>query len=802
MQALENKNQKRNLEYVLDLIKYYFKTGEKPQFKRFILEDTTFLSLVKNIYVAGIIYLALKNFSEFRNTWLERELKKYYEYYKKQEISNEKVRKDIEVFAKKKKVLILRDTAYKKKKYYLSGTRFSSDVDVQIKKEDLFSFHNFLRKKNYLLQNSDFKLTYKPHLYTDGFYDIEKTLKGPFHKKEIINGIKKNYRNFNYYKDSFLEVHIPSSNKIEINNALFWKYALKTNKKNICILEPEIDLIAQANHFFLHLGYNDKQENRLTTFLGFLERLIDLHYILKQNIDWTKIIKLSIEYQVQHQTYYYLNLGKKYLNLNIPPYVLKTLRKSLKFSNKISLSLLKDLPILYDAQKPSIKIYSKRFLKKKGKKPKKNSFSKKERKLILEIISSTKINEQYKNPLKEYNSKKFLNAIKETSLDGLMYHKLKENSSFPQQELSELKKGYEGIKLFDDLQNTALKKIEKIPIEKTLIKDWKYKLSKNYIKGTRYSCDIDILISPEDSKKFDNYLEKNNFYSDQIKLELPNNLKELSWELNKNVSKIKTYYSNLIFYIRQYLFENEKLEDKLKKNRDQFKKLTNSRKENLETLRYAKKAYLYYSKLAEKQYSNKINSILKIETDKDKSINYYSENGAYVDIHSKLFNTNRIINLPQIRLNLTKKSKYNSVLSLEDSIILNSCHFVNNLKKYKEKNGFQGFLKYLLDLKYEDLSKISYSKLIQKSKKLDCSTQVWFYLHLAKKHLNLNISEKALNSLYNNSWILQRFFLNLIRERRLLFNKKSMGVFLYSKTYFENKLFAKLITILVKLIGK
>ena len=82
METLEKKYQKRNLNYLLSLTKYFLKTGEKPDFKHFILEDISFLSMVKNIYLAGITYLSLLDYEEFKGTWLERELENYYQYYK------------------------------------------------------------------------------------------------------------------------------------------------------------------------------------------------------------------------------------------------------------------------------------------------------------------------------------------------------------------------------------------------------------------------------------------------------------------------------------------------------------------------------------------------------------------------------------------------------------------------------------------------------------------------------------------------------------------------------------------------
>ncbi|MDD2636961.1 MAG: nucleotidyltransferase family protein, partial [Bacteroidales bacterium] len=671
METLEKKHQLRNLNYILALTRYFFKTDKKPIFLKSILKDMTFLSLVKNINMAGITYLSLSEFDEFKDTWLERELKNYYNYGVNQDLANKKVFDELYKFCStnKEQVVYIRDSAFKNEDFYVTGSRFSTDIDILINKPDIFKFHNYLKDNNYLLQGVDFQLIYKPHLYKSGFYEIIPKNDLPYHKNFIIDGLNNNYRTFNYYKDAFLEIHIPVSTNSEIPKSEYWKYA----KNNV--LTPEFDLITQANHFFLHLKYNDTQPNRLKTFLAFLERVVDILYLFKKEINFDKIVELSIHYNVQHQVYYYLYLAKRYLNLNITKGNLQKLRKASLFSDILAIKfLLPDKKILRDKHTKSIKFYCDNFLeiKETQKSPKpKIKHKSKEANLILEILSDSEIYNPYNKNFPKYNSKRFIKIIKETSLDGLFYHKLKDNNSVKTKDLEHLKQGYKIILEHDELLLKNIQKIQDIPISKTFLKDSTSRINNKYINGTRYSCDIDLLRDSNHAIEFDSKMQELNYFSDGIEIKMPAEDIALSFHINKDISKYQDFAKAQDFTINKYLFERENLS----------LETINNLKNNIEK----NKLLFHYCYIAKTDSINQINRIKKIELKEDKSINYHGIDRGYIDVHYKLFNNNPSIKSELFNIEAVQISEYNHILQPEDKIILDACHFFLNMSKFRKE---------------------------------------------------------------------------------------------------------------------
>lgn len=770
METIEKKHQLRNLNYILALTRYFFKTDKKPKFLKSILKDMTFLSLVKNINMAGITYLSLSEFDEFKGTWLERELKSYYDYGVNQDLANKKIFDELFNFCStnKEQVVFIRDSAFKNEDFYITGSRYSTDIDILINKPDIFKFHNYLKDNDYLLQGVDFQLIYKPHLYHDGFYEIIPKDDLPYHKKFIGDGLNNNYRTFNYYKGSFLEIHIPVSSNSEIPKAEYWKY-VENN-----MLTPEFDLITQANHFFLHLKYNDTQPNRLKTFLAFLERVVDILYLFKKGVDFEKIIDLSIHYNVQHQVYYYLYLAKKYLNLNIEKHYLKQLKKASSFSDILVIKfLLPDKKILRDKHTKSIKLYCDNFLeiKETSEIPKtKIKHKSKEANLILEILSDNDIYKPYSKELPKYNSKRFIDLIKDASLDGLFYHKLKDNNTLKSEDLEYLKQGYISILEHDQLLLENINKIQNIPIKKIFLKDSISRINNKYINGTRYSCDIDLLRDSSQAIDFDYKMQDLNYFSDGVEINMPAEDINLAFQLNKDISKYKDFALAQQFTINKYLFERQDLSLEAVSNK------------NNSSERY--KLLLYYCDIAKIDYPNKINRTKKIELHEDKSINYHGIDRGYIDVHYKLFNNNPSIKSELFNIETVQISEYNHILQPEDKIILDACHFFLNMSKFRKEYEFQGFLKYLIDFKidnYEYNSEI----IIKKANQYECQLAVWFYLKILKDYLNCDIDNSILNSLYKSSNWDSKFLLRTINRRKLIFNKKSIGLSVFAKLYLK-----------------
>ncbi len=780
MEVLEKKHEKKNLEYLLSLIRYYFNTAERPPFRHSILKDTSFFSLVKNLSFSGIAFLTLSRYNAFKDSWLERELKNYYLHDKHQDKKNQKVCEALSHYVEKydKQIVFIRDTAFKSLPIYEQGSRFSTDVDILINKKDLFHLHTYLREQGFLLMNTDFRLAGKRELYTDSFYDILPPSHPPFHKQEVINGTDRNYRTFNYYKNAFLEVHIPVPSTVEIDKTTYFNYADGT------LLTPEFELITQANHFFLHLKYNETQKNRHKTFLNFLKRLTDIFYLLYKNPDMQKVVDLSIKYRVQHQTYYYLLLSKKYLHFNVPIDTLNKLRKASGIMNLTALGLLPGKKILRDKHTPPVSFYCNNFLtlkKQKHPKSKKHHVNSKEATLLLNILSQTDVYEEYRKKLPDHNARRLQSLIKETATDGLFYHKLKNNPSVSKETLCTLKRGYDAVVLFDNILQTSIKDLMTISVDKTFIKDSIIMLDHNYIPGTRYSCDVDILIRPEQVLVMDEKMKEKNFLSDGVEIPIPEELIQLAFKANKDVSRKKHHYEEELFHINKYLFERSDItqspQHKSSKNHSQ----ANNAQEQA-----------FYEKIYEKDKADQYNRKRKIEITQDKSINYHGENGSYIDVHTTLFNETPLFARTCYRPETINISDHNFILCPEDKIITDACHFVLNFNKHKKKYEFQGFTKYLIDyMMYKNT--MDAGKLLKKADKNNCSAQVWFYLQMLNDYFNAGISKDLINGLKTNTNRPQRILLNSINGRKLLFNKRSAGLILYSKIYLERGILSRLL---------
>jgi len=170
-----------------------------------------------------------------------------------------------------------------------------------------------------------------------------------------------------------------------------------------------------------------------------------------------------------------------------------------------------------------------------------------------------------------------------------------------------------------------------------------------------------------------------------------------------------------------------------------------------------------------------------------KNLNYHHTSGILIDVHLQLFADNLPFKVFMEKLETEPKSKYTNTLCYEDSIVVDACHFCFNLSKYKNFYAFQGFLKYLTDLLYKiSFKKFDWDKVVEKAKQTNSCPQVWFYLSLSKKYLNAPISKKCIRQLKKDGGFLQNFILGLISRKKLLFNKPSFFVKVYSIMYLKD----------------
>jgi len=387
MKSLRPEIKKSNLVFLTKLLGYFVKMNEKPKFQENILKDQTFFSLVKNIFMLGPAYLALKNYPEFKNTWLENEMSRYFKIYLKQEEENKKIIAILSDIAKEKgiPILLLKENNLKQNKNYIPGSRFSTDVDVLIRKSDVFKIDEELFKRGLLLHNVNFLYDFYPPLTFDENRKIFKLTTKKMvmtRRKEIKFGLN-NFKNFNYFLPipnrigALLEIHFfPNQyyyHKKYLPLKELWKYKSKI-KNSLWIVDPAVRILSDADHFMLHLRYRRISENGLNTFLGNLKRLYDLslNLNLENNIDWEKFIYLAQKYNISAWGYYYLFLGKKFFNIPIPFFVFKKLKKQSSLIKKWAIKLINTNNLLHDKRNLGTNLFVKMFLK-----PKSNSYEKK-----------------------------------------------------------------------------------------------------------------------------------------------------------------------------------------------------------------------------------------------------------------------------------------------------------------------------------------------------------------------------------------------------------------------------------------
>jgi hypothetical protein len=463
---------------------------------------------------------------------------------------------------------------------------------------------------------------------------------------------------------------------------------------------------------------------------------------------------------------------------------------------------------------------------------------------ILDLIKIFIKNKETEITIK--NKECFIDLVKNTCIGGIIYNVLKNNDK----EISSfLKKEFNLIKESDKRQTEVFKILRKLPFEKILLKENSYKFKEEYKLGTRYSCDIDLLVRDKDISKVDKILTKNEFYLNGIDLIKSEDLINLGYKINRDLSEMPYFIdqvkylieevkeknkdkeiNNFEVYINNFIKElnnvlknykriakkdflinnnemdfetNEKeivLKEKnflniLKNNTEtnikeaikEIYKTTKIIEEDLISFLDENKEMEIYNDFFIENIEKNINRSIKIKElpkQEDKDFHYDYKNGAFIDIHFDIFPEYLPFKINIEELNIEKEEENISYLKNEDSIIIDACHFTYNLSKYKNKNAFQGFLKYLIDLNYKLKNDIDWNYLINKSKENNSSSQLSFYLKMAKK-IDIEINKKYIKEIKKNGSKIQNILLNLIPSKKLLFNEKSIFCVIYSKMYLE-----------------
>ncbi|MBU4370133.1 nucleotidyltransferase family protein [Patescibacteria group bacterium] len=821
MKPLRYKKNKGDILYVLALLRYFFKTGPRPQFKHNILKNQAFFSLIKNTSILGFAYQILKQYPEFKNTWLDDELHNYYQVYTKKDKKNLEIIEKLKKIAKNTgiKIVVLKEYNYKLNPSYKTGSRFCTDVDILVQKKDLLCMHKSLEKNNFGSRFVDFQLEFKPALYIDGNLNIFflKTKGGVYlRKKEILKGIENtHYKDFAYLLGDdiknvgLLELHfLPNSfnyNSPYPDIMTLWNNIEKISNCHLYKLKPEARVLYDANHFFIHLHSHKIYNNGHYEFHAHLKRICDLAYNLQQEtIDWKSLINMVNKQNLSGQLYYYLFLGKKWLNLDIPTGILQKLKANSSKLELFFLNRMDDLLIFSDTRNFWTKMYTKILLVLNFKKSiysnkrceKKITIrsTKKEKNLLLDIVKTFFLQEKKHISLSNIKYKTLDRIIKETSMDGICYQTLKKNKNIPSWLVKSLKSRFKIIKSADNSLKLAFLQIKDIPVPKTLLKDSAYRFTEQYITGTRYACDINIYIPPESVYIFDNLLKYKDFYSEGAEIQRPDTLLRLAHKINKDISYYSLYQQEIRALIEKHKFLTEDC------NPAKITKMFLQKQDLEKSLVFhelLKNEVIAYSDLMKIYLNSSINRIKKISTSllSEKSIQYRYDNGAFLDIHHKLFLDNLPFDVNMKHFDINRLDTYLFTLNQEDSVIINACHFCFNLSKHADELNFQGFLKYLGDLHYSLKSKkFDWKKIINLSKKTNASPQTYFYLKLGKDYLDVPVPEEILQQLEKNGSRMQNFLFKRINGLKLLFNESTIIIKIYSKMYLE-KGWIRLLTI-------
>ncbi len=210
----------------------------------------------------------------------------------------------------------------------IKGLRFSIDIDFVFKKrnklmfeeEDFITLHKEMKKAGY---HSRFDLRIKKEPTQD--MSVEEIT-------ELVS-VLHSYKEYGYKHPEtgvLIEPHLHLVNPhtpIKFNVQEMFKTSKKIpNMQNIKVPRTEFLILIYAYHLFHHRGEI------------VLKELLTLKLIVENNlIDWQYLVKKSKQTNISALVKFYLNLGKQYLDLQIPFKTLKDLKKD---SSKIQLILI------------------------------------------------------------------------------------------------------------------------------------------------------------------------------------------------------------------------------------------------------------------------------------------------------------------------------------------------------------------------------------------------------------------------------------------------------------------------------
>jgi hypothetical protein len=128
---------------------------------------------------------------------------------------------------------------------------------------------------------------------------------------------------------------------------------------NYLRFKPADCVVLDAVHFFVNINKYDS-----ISFQGFLKCLVDLGYrISLESIDWNRVASYGTqEASRAAKLWYFLNLGKMWLELDIPENVLIKLSAASDSRELRALESIDPLRLLFNEPQEAIKAYQKKYL--------------------------------------------------------------------------------------------------------------------------------------------------------------------------------------------------------------------------------------------------------------------------------------------------------------------------------------------------------------------------------------------------------------------------------------------------------
>lgn len=511
---------------------------------------------------------------------------------------------------------------------------------------------------------------------------------------------------------------------------------------------------------------------------------------------------------------------------------------------------------------------------------------KREKSLLLEIVRSFFHPNHEQIDYRHIDQKILFNLIRETASDGICYHVLKRTENLPWL-VSQLESRMEIASMIDQHLEEAFVEIRRIPIPKVVLKDGGYRFTPNYLRGTRYGCDIDYYIDQARLNEFDRSLETRNFYSEGAELGRTANLIDLAYEINKDIVKYVPFQESLRPMIERFkstryrdeasivlrkviqfgtaqrknintserrkfsssagkihlaalaretrairrwlaarkktgrLFRRTVLSEvaardtraKLTREREmllsltgeneaithrlasQFPELRGRIRKTVPSYQAARDALIALSDLVVDDLNRSINrkSMVRENLRMGIPLQYFYRNGASIDVASELSKRNMPFNISMDQFALERLDTFLFTIKTEDSIIFDAYHFTSDLARCHRLPRFHGFLKYLTDICHKLRGgPIDWERVVERAKATNASSQVHFYLNLAKKYLGVPVPSDAIKKLREDSSLIQNFLLDRIDGMKLLFNEPTWAVRGYARMYLTEGILKRL----------